>query len=148
MKKNLVSLKCKRSLEVDENRPLWTLVTTVAMVSASSPVFCYISKIRPRYVVILVIYLPQPREKHWKKGRSSKNMGIWNKNLTDSRVTLQEVVGYRVVPLIDSYFLGLTQKHSHCEPMTLHLSCLISILKDILKLDLFLYTSTSSLLFF
>lgn len=57
--------------------------------------------------------------------------------MTDPRVTLQEVMGYSVVPLSESCFLGLTQKHSHCdsEPLPFLLSE-----KNTLELYFFSYT--------
>lgn len=143
-----------RSLEADESRshkgsmPRWTLVATIAMVRASFPIFCNISEILPRYIATLVIYFSHSRGKHRKKWEKLQEYSIWNKDWTDPRMTLQEVMGYRVVPLIDSCFLGLTWKYSHCLSVTLHLSSLVYILKNILKLYFFPYTSISSLLFF
>lgn len=88
--------------------PWWTLVATVAMVRASFPIFCYISKIQPRYIATQVIYFPQSRGNHWKNERSSRNTGIWNKDLTDPRVTLQEVTG-------TGWCLWLLLSRSHTE---------------------------------
>lgn len=122
--------------------PWWLLQLPL---SALSLVFCYISKIRPTYVTTLVIYFSQSRGKHWKNERSSKNTSIWNNNLPDPRVTLQEVLGCTTLEGGTFNWLLLSGSLWICD----FVSFLLSIHPEkYFKPDFFSYTSIGSPLFF